>query len=70
MGLVPFFNFSFFFRAAGGACYGSSQARGQIGAVAVAYTTAAATQDLSRICDLHRSSRQLQVLDPLSEARD
>ena len=31
--------------------YGGSQARGQIGAVA--YTTATATQDLSRVCDLH-----------------
>ena len=35
-----------------------------------AYTTARATQDLSRICDLHHSSQQRQLLNPLSKARD
>ena len=35
-----------------------------------AYTTATATPDLSRICDLHRSSRQYQILNPLREAND
>ena len=35
-----------------------------------AYTTATATGDLSRICDLHHSSRQHWIPDPLSEARD
>ena len=35
-----------------------------------AYTTATATQDLSSICDLHHSSWQCQILNPLSEARD
>ena len=34
------------------------------------YTTATATRDLSRICDLHHSSWQHQVLNPLSEARN
>ena len=34
------------------------------------YTTATATQDLSQVYDLHHSSRQGQILDPLSEARD
>ena len=34
-----------------------------------AYTTATATQDLSHICDLHHSSRQRQILNPLSKAR-
>ena len=33
-----------------------------------AYATA--TQDLGRICDLHYSSQQHQVLSPLSGARD
>ena len=33
-----------------------------------AYTTATATQDLSRVCDLHRCSWQHQILNPLSEA--
>ena len=35
-----------------------------------AYTTATATQDLSRICDLHHSPRQSQIPNPLSEVRD
>ena len=35
-----------------------------------AYTAATATPDPSRICDLHPSSRQLQILNPLNEARD
>ena len=35
-----------------------------------AYTTATATQDLSCVCDLHHSSRQRWILDPLSEARN
>ena len=35
-----------------------------------AYTTATATGDLSLICDLYHSSRQCQILNPLSEARD
>ena len=35
-----------------------------------AYATATATPDLSRVCHLHHSSRQRQVLNPLSKARD
>ena len=35
-----------------------------------AYATARATMDLSHICSLHHSSRQRQILKPLSEARD
>ena len=35
-----------------------------------AYTTVTATPDPSRICDLHHSSQQRQILYPLSEARD
>ena len=34
----------------------------------LAYTTATATRDLS--CDLHYSSQQHRILDPLSKARD
>ena len=44
-----------------------SQARDPVRLVA---TTATAVQDLSPICDLHHSSRQRQILNPLSEARD
>ena len=36
----------------------------------LAYTTATATLDLSHACDLHHSSRQWQILNPLSEIRD
>ena len=33
-------------------------------------TTATAMPDLSRVCDLHRSSLQCQILNPLNKARD
>ena len=36
----------------------------------LAYTTATATPDPSRFCDLHRSLRQCPILNPLREARD
>ena len=36
----------------------------------LAYTTATATWDLSLVCNLHHSSRQHQIPDPLSEVRD
>ena len=36
----------------------------------VAYATATARRDWSCICDLHYSSWQRQILNPLSEARD
>ena len=35
-----------------------------------AYTTATATQDLSGIFNLHHSSQQHRILNPLSGARD
>ena len=53
------------FRAAP-AAYESSQARGQIGAAAASLHH----RDLSCICDLHHSSWQRHILNPLSEARD
>jgi len=52
------------------AAYGVSQARGQIVAAALAYTTATEIQDPGHVCDLHHSSRQCQILNPLSKARD
>ena len=36
----------------------------------LAYTTATATPDLSRVCDLHHSLQQCWILNLLSEARD
>ena len=35
-----------------------------------AYSTVTATWDLSRVCDLLRSSRQRWIPDPLSQVRD
>ena len=35
-----------------------------------ASTTATATRDLSHLCDLHHSSGQRQIHNPVSEARD
>ena len=66
---LPSFYFCFvlFVRAAL-AAYGGSQARGQIGAVA--YTTATATRDPSRICNPSHSSQQRRILNPLSKGRD
>ena len=34
------------------------------------YTTATATPDPSHVCNLHHSSWQCQILNPLSKARD
>jgi len=34
------------------------------------YTTATATQDPNHVFDLHHSSRQRRIFNPLSEARD
>ena len=44
--------------------YGGFQARGRSGAVAA---TATATPDPSRICDLHHSSWQCWILNPLGQ---
>ena len=55
-----------FFRAAPAAC-GGSQARGLIRAVAAGLCHSSVG---SKICDLYHSSRQCQMLNPLSKARD
>ena len=44
--------------------YGGSQVRGKIRVQLLAYTTATATSDLSRVCDLHHSSQLTATLDP------
>ena len=36
----------------------------------LAYATATGTPDPSCVCNLHHSSRQRQILNPLTEARD
>ena len=69
LSILVFLFCPFAFSRAAPAAHGRSQARGLIGAVA-AYTTTTATQDPSRICDSHHSSRQCQILNPLSKARD
>ena len=71
IGAFSFLFFSFFFCLfaiswAAPVAHGGSQARGGIRAVA----RATAMQDPSPIYDLHHSSRQLRILNPLSEARD
>ena len=49
--------------------YGSSQARGRIGATAVAYARATATWDPSCVCDLHHSSEQHWILNLLKRGQ-
>jgi len=44
--------------------------RGELKLQLLAYTTTTATQDPSSVYDLHHSSRQHQILNPLSKARD
>ena len=66
--LLRFFLF-FLFRAVLMA-NGGSQARGLIGATAAGYATVTATPDPSHVCDLHSSSWQCQILNPLNKARD
>ena len=63
------FTFSFLFRAAP-AAYRAFQARGGIRAAAASLATATAMQDPSHICDLHHSSWQCWILNPLSKVRD
>ena len=55
------------FRATAGT-YGCSQARGWIQAMAICRSHT--TWNLSCICNLHHSSWQRQILNPLREARD
>ena len=50
--------------------YGNSQAKGPIGAVAASLARATAAQDSSHTCNLHHSSQQHWILNPLSEAKD
>ena len=58
-----------FFRPAPTA-YGSSQARGDIRAAAASRGQSHNNARLIHICDLHHSSQQSQIFNPLSKARD
>ena len=49
------------------AAYGGSQARGQIRA---SLHHSHSNEGSSRFCNLHHSSRQRRIINPLSEARD
>ena len=69
MAVVKPIFFRFLFRAAP-VTYGSSQARGPIGAISAAYTTVAESPDSRQVCHIHLSSWQWQILHPLNEARD
>ena len=66
--LETFFSL-FFFKSHTVAC-GSSQAKGQTGAAVASLDHSQTTQDPSFICNLHHSSQQRLILNPLSEARD
>ena len=68
---VTFFSSFFFplFKAAP-TTYAGSQARVESELQLLAYASAMATQDPSHACDLRRSSRQCQILNPQIEARD
>ena len=50
--------------------YGISQTRGRLDSVAPTYATATTTRDPSCVRDLHHSSQQPWILNPLSEARN
>ena len=64
-----YYYFLSFSRAAPTA-FGGSQARGLIGAVVAGLGQSHSNVGSSYICDLHHSSQQHQILNPLSEARD
>ena len=50
--------------------YGSSRLGVESELQLLACATATAMPDPSHICDLHRSSQQRRILNPLSEAKD
>ena len=52
------------------AAYGSSQARGRMGAIATGLHRRDSNTRSKPVCDLHYSSQQHQILNPLSKVRD
>ena len=66
-----FFFFGLFvFSRATPKVYGGSQARDLMGAVAASLHQSHSNADPSRVCNLHHSSPQCWILNPLREARD
>ena len=66
-----FFLFFFFLFRAAPRAYGSVPRLGVESELQLpVYTTATATQNRSHVCDLHHSSQQRQIPNPLSENRD
>ena len=65
-----FFFFVFYTLRAAPTSYGVSQARGLIGAVAAGLHRVTAMPDASCVGNLHNSSQQCWILNPLSEAKD
>ena len=65
--LFYFYLLFFYLGGAAPTAYGDSQAGGLIGATAAIVT---AMLNPSCICDLHHSSRQHRILNPLNEVRD
>ena len=68
--LFIFYLFIFVFSRAAPTAYGGSEARGLIGAVATSLCQSHSNGGLSRVCDLHHSSQQCRLLNPLNEDRD
>ena len=64
------FFFAFCFFRATCVAYGSSRLGVETEQQLPAYTIATATRDPSHICDLHHSSQQCWILNPLSEAKE
>ena len=65
-----FFFFFFFCFSVAPAAYPSPMLGVKSGLQLLACATATATPDLSHICDLHHSSQQHWIINPLREARD
>ena len=63
-------DFFFFISWAAPVAYRGSQAGGLIGGVAAGLHHSHSNWDPSHVCNLYHSSRQRQILNPLSKARD
>ena len=68
--LIFFFFCLFAIYWAAPVAYVGSQARGRIGDVPASLARATATWDLSCVCNLHHSSQQRWIVNPLSKGRD